>query len=263
MSKTDAWMPLYIGDYLADTMHLSGPEHGAYLLLLMHYWRNGPLLDDDKALAGIARTDRKVWERDIGPAVRAFFVAEGGRLHQKRMDSERERAGEISSKRKAAADARWAAKSEQAASIGDANADANAFQMDTHAGARPSASPSQSQEQKKEEVSFASLTPSARAAPRRRVGLSKTEIDEQFEIWWDNYPRKVGRGDARKAYERALPKVEWDAERLLTPMLLAQFDKRDGCKFVPHGSTWLNSERWLDGDAPRAQPDHNPSLPLH
>lgn len=147
MSKNDAWMPLYIGDYLADTMHLDGAAHGAYLLLLMHYWRNGPLADDDRVLAGIARTDRKAWSRDVGPAVRPFFTAQDGRLHQKRMDAERAKADAVSGKRKAAADARWAGKTEQSASKTDANASAHAQQMDTHAGARPSASPSQSQSQ--------------------------------------------------------------------------------------------------------------------
>ena len=72
MSEASAWMPLYVGDYLADTMHLNGAEHGAYLLLIMHYWRNGPLRDDDKILAAIARTDRADWT-EIGPTVRAFF----------------------------------------------------------------------------------------------------------------------------------------------------------------------------------------------
>lgn len=103
MSRTDTWMPLYVGDYLADTMALEAREHGAYLLLIMHYWRNGPLPDDDRALSGIARVDRKTWITDTGPIVREFFEPRDGKLHHKRIESERAKAVVVSGKKRAAA----------------------------------------------------------------------------------------------------------------------------------------------------------------
>jgi uncharacterized protein YdaU (DUF1376 family) len=104
VSKTDTWMPLFVADYLADTRRLSTLEHGAYLLLLMEYWKHGPLADDDAELATITGMDRKLWAKEVGPRIRRFFqVHDDGLLHQKRIDSERRRASEISEKRRAAA----------------------------------------------------------------------------------------------------------------------------------------------------------------
>lgn len=69
------WMPLYIADYLADTAHLSAAEHGAYLLLIMHYWRAGKLPTDERQLQRIARMSAREWanSRDT---LAAFFDAE-------------------------------------------------------------------------------------------------------------------------------------------------------------------------------------------
>ena len=59
-SKTDIWMPLYVGDYLSDTMHLTTEQHGAYLLLIMAYWKNrGPLQED--RLKNIVNIDDYSW----------------------------------------------------------------------------------------------------------------------------------------------------------------------------------------------------------
>jgi uncharacterized protein YdaU (DUF1376 family) len=103
MSKrADTWMPLYIADYLRDTMHLSAEQHGAYLLLLMACWsRGGSLPDNDAQLAGIARMPLAAWRRNA-PIIRAFFDSEGGALVQGRVSAEIDRAKRITEVRREA-----------------------------------------------------------------------------------------------------------------------------------------------------------------
>ena len=93
MSKADIWMPLYVGDYLADTMEFDAPEHGAYLLLILHYWRTRqPLPLDEKTLLKIAkiptsRVNRCTLKRVIGK----FTFTDNGYRHN-RIDLELEKA---------------------------------------------------------------------------------------------------------------------------------------------------------------------------
>lgn len=97
MSHGDAWMPFYVGDYLADTGHLRTVEHGAYLLLICHYWRTGPLPDDAAALSRIARLDRREAGEVLG-ALRPMFQVDNGLWRHKRIDAERARSAEMASK---------------------------------------------------------------------------------------------------------------------------------------------------------------------
>jgi hypothetical protein len=70
---------------------------------------------------------------------------------------------------------------------------------------------------------------------------------QEFEEFWKHYPRRVAKGDARKAWAKAQKK---------TPDLLAKClaalawqvvqNEWDGGKFTPHPSTYLNQERWED-----------------
>jgi uncharacterized protein YdaU (DUF1376 family) len=109
--KTDAWMPLWIGSYLADTQHLSRDEHGGYLLLLMTYWRvGGPLPDDDKRLAAIVKATPKEWKA-LRPVLAEFFTVADGVWVSKRAEQELAdslvRKEKAASKAQAAAQARW------------------------------------------------------------------------------------------------------------------------------------------------------------
>jgi uncharacterized protein YdaU (DUF1376 family) len=114
--KINAWLPLYVADYLGDTMHLTTLQHGAYLLLMMHHWRAGDLPDDDRQLAAIARLAPAEW-CEIATVIRPFFDAADGHLTQKRLIAEMERARENkavnSARGRTGAKARWGRKDAQ------------------------------------------------------------------------------------------------------------------------------------------------------
>ncbi len=111
-TSTKVWMPLFIGDYLADTSRLTTEQHGAYLLLIFDYWRNGPLPNDDAVLLQVTKLRPDAWSMSQVLLRGLFRLGEDGLLHHKRIDAElakskqnRETAAE---KAKKAANARWA-----------------------------------------------------------------------------------------------------------------------------------------------------------
>ena len=82
--------------------------------------------------------------------------------------------------------------------------------------------------------------------------VSGVVIEDPFDTFWREYPRKVGKGDARKKFAKALTKTSFDniMAALQRVKASAQWTK-DGGQFVPHPATWLNQERWEDEvDAP-------------
>lgn len=108
--KKDAWMPFYVGDYLRDTSRLTTEQHGAYVLLILDYWVNGPLPDNDAALAPVVKMSASQWKRQRA-TIAAFFSIRDGKWHHKRIDAEREKTATISGVRQAAggtgAEQRW------------------------------------------------------------------------------------------------------------------------------------------------------------
>jgi uncharacterized protein YdaU (DUF1376 family) len=82
MHTTPIWMPVYVGDYLGDTIGLSLSEHGAYFLSMMAYWRKGESLT--------ARELRGICGKEID-RVSQFYTMESGRWHHKRIDIELEK----------------------------------------------------------------------------------------------------------------------------------------------------------------------------
>lgn len=95
--KPDVWFPLMVSAYMKKTWGLTTEQHGAYLLLLINYWVDGPPLDDDALLAGLARLDTRRWKA-MRPVMLRYFRIEDGRWRQDRADEELKRWAERKAK---------------------------------------------------------------------------------------------------------------------------------------------------------------------
>ena len=77
-----------------------------------------------------------------------------------------------------------------------------------------------------------------------------------FDEFWQEYPKKKAKDDARKAFAKRKPDRE-----LLARMVAAIREQvktvdwqKDGGQFIPHPATWINDGRWQDETTVVAMP---------
>lgn len=79
------------------------------------------------------------------------------------------------------------------------------------------------------------------------VSDSVTEKEDRFDEFWRVYPRKVGKKDAKKAFDRA--KKSTDVETMIRAVIAQKSSgqwTRDNGQYIPNPATWLNQGRWDD-----------------
>ena len=80
---------------------------------------------------------------------------------------------------------------------------------------------------------------------RKEPDISSSSKDDGFDDFWTIYPRKVGKGAARKAWKTALKKAP--KETILDGLATYQATRRgEDPSYTAHPATWLNAERWDD-----------------
>ena len=71
---------------------------------------------------------------------------------------------------------------------------------------------------------------------------------DRFEEFWDAYPRKIGKGAAKKAW----CKITTDPDTVIAAaFVFAGARQNEDPKFTPHAATWLNAGRWDDEPDPQ------------
>lgn len=89
------------------------------------------------------------------------------------------------------------------------------------------------------------ITDTEQRKTTRAVALAGPWSEADRILFWEQFPNKVGKADAMKAFDKATRKTTPD---VLFPALQAYASKTDDRPFC-NPSTWLNQERWLDRPA--------------
>jgi len=92
-----------------------------------------------------------------------------------------------------------------------------------------------------------SVSVSSSVSESDSVSVTST-LDERFERFWQVYPKKRSKGDARKWWTKHKPSDE------LTDTMIAAVQKlsrskdwtKEGGQFIPYPASWLNDEGWSD-----------------
>jgi uncharacterized protein YdaU (DUF1376 family) len=202
-----------IADYRKDTMHLTLLEHGCYRQLLDQYYLNEePLPLDLTRLFRLINARTEDEQIAIKNIIEDFFIeTENGFIHT-RCDLEIEF---------------FHARLESASKAGKASAEKRAKANERSTSVQPT----------NNLITNNLITNNSITHIR--------DIEDNFEIFWRAYPKKVGKETARKSWNKIRPNLQDVLNALAWQKDSKQWFEKGG-QFIPNPSTYLNQHRWLD-----------------
>ena len=208
MSKLP-FMPMFVGDYIADTPELSIEAHGAYCLILFYTWKGRKFLeDDDKKMCRILRLGNRKWQK-IKKEILPYFDLSDGTFFQQKLNE-------------------MLAEREQNSNRNRANGRLGGI--------------AKSLKSKDTTLANATKNPSILELESELESDKKEIYKERFGDFWEQYPRKVNKAKSFKAYLKAIQK--FTHQEILHGLMKYNFNPDR--QMIPHASTWLNGERWND-----------------
>jgi len=212
----------HIGDFIKATSRLTDAQAMAYLRLLwMYYDSEKPLPNDVDVLS--LQVGLPVDELQL--LLRAYFRLEDGVWKQTRCDAEIAEYRSFIDKKSQAGKASAEQRKNKRIAV---------------------------DEQVLNECSTdVQLTNNHKPITNNQIYISS------FDIFWKQYPRKIAKDNARKAWLKIKPDEDL-VQKILTAIKTHKTFKVEE-QFIPHAASWLNAKRWDDELAVK-QYDFDPML---
>jgi len=207
-----------IGDYAKKTQHLTNEEDLAYRRALdMYYDTEKPLpINESGGLASLSRRLRVSIEA-LQNVVNEFFP-NGINKH---------------------ADEKIAA---YYAYIEKQKANGKQGGRPKH---KPTANPPHSQNNPVPSQTLTTKPLTTKPETSIKPSMRKNAHEDLFNHFWNEYPKKVGKLAALKAWQKASPEIELVLNALHWQKASSAWMKDDG-QYIPNPATYINQSRWLD-----------------
>lgn len=237
MSKAP-YLPLATDAFIGDTTALNAAETGAYMMLLICQWRNNgnPLENNPKKLQRMTRCTKAQFNR-IWPEIKHFFEVTENSISQKRIEKDfKVVLQKIEVKR-------------QSGKLGG-----RPKSLETN-----SAHKANGYDSLKLIESKPKATINHNHKPEDNTNILSSDIDffemdNNFLLWRDEYPKAGNDKRAKKEFILALERIEFDKLMEATKDYAGSVDlKRPKYIIAPHN--WLENDCWKD---PLPEKDFDP-----
>lgn len=258
------FMPLKIAQLFGSEFHArtSDAEWRAGVTLWLKSWHQvpaGSLPDDDVALARLAELGRDVrgWRKVKAGAMRGWFKCSDGRLYHAVV------AGNVLEGWEGRLQERWRKEcdrlrkeNKRRSDVGQPLLGIPTFEqwkmgvIPPETAPRSAGNPTENalkgkgQGKGQGEGKGSNKHP---PPPQPEPTLFAGDEAREFERWWARYPRKVGKGQARKAWKAARSKASPEQLMAGVERYVAEIaEKGTEERYVKHPTSWLNGECWGD-----------------
>lgn len=227
-SENMNWFPFYPRDWLTDpkVMSMNIAQRGAYIHLLAIQWQEGYLPGNSDECALFCGGSK------LSPILLVCFPVDGDGYRrnpklEKVRKEQRDKYEKVSKRNSDNAKKRW--------------------QSDGSATAEPRLTSGKPETSDSDSVSSSSST----STRNKEQGKGKgPEIySEDFEAFWDSYPRKIGKRSAYAIWKRLSDDQKGEAIADLLSHDRTGRDPdwiKDGGRYIPHPTTYLNREGFSD-----------------